>query len=86
MKTPGCISGPAIIDLRVHRIRRPLPAQDRTVALEPQRVLRNTYWLLAISMLPTVAGALVGMSLNFIALVKAAPIMTPLIMFGVMLG
>ena len=68
----------------------PLPAQgraqDRTVAVEPNRVLRNTYWLLALSMLPTVAGALVGMSLNFIALFKAAPIMTPLLMFGVMIG
>jgi FtsH-binding integral membrane protein len=37
-------------------------------------------------MLPTVAGALVGMSLNFIALFQAAPIMTPLLMFGVMIG
>ena len=49
-------------------------------------MLRNTYWLLALSMLPTVAGAMVGMSLNFIALFKAAPIMTPLLMFGVMIG
>ena len=68
----------------------PLPAQgrmqDRAVAAEPNRVLRNTYWLLALAMLPTVAGALVGMSLNFIALFKAAPIMTPLLMFGVMIG
>jgi modulator of FtsH protease len=60
--------------------------QDRAVAMEPNRVLRNTYWLLAVSMLPTVAGAMLGMSLNFIALFKAAPIMTPLLMFGVMLG
>jgi len=68
----------------------PLPAQgrpqDRTVAVEPNRVLRNTYLLLALSMLPTVAGALAGMSLNFIAVFKAAPIMAPLLMFGVMLG
>ena len=68
----------------------PLPmqagTQDRAVAMEPNRVLRNTYWLLAVSMLPTVAGAMLGMSLNFIALFKAAPIMTPLLMFGVMLG
>src|SRR4051812_48990477 len=63
-----------------------VPGADRSVAVEPNRVLRNTYWLLALSMLPTVAGALVGMSLNFIALFKAAPIMTPLIMFGVMIG
>jgi len=66
--------------------RPQLPTQDRTLALEPNRVLRNTYWLLALSMLPTVAGAFVGMSLNFIALFKAAPIMTPLLMFGVMIG
>jgi len=64
-----------------------VPGVDRSVVVvEPNRVLRNTYWLLALSMLPTVAGALVGMSLNFIALFKAAPIMTPLIMFGVMIG
>jgi len=60
--------------------------QGRAVAMEPNRVLRNTYWLLAVSMLPTVAGAMLGMSLNFIALFKAAPIMTPLLMFGVMMG
>ena len=66
--------------------RPQLPTQDRTLALEPNRVLRNTYWLLALSMLPTVAGAFVGTSLNFIALFKAAPIMTPLLMFGVMIG
>jgi modulator of FtsH protease len=68
----------------------PLPMQsrtpDRVAAMEPNRVLRNTYWLLALSMLPTVAGAFLGMSLNFIAFFKAAPIMAPLLMFGVMMG
>ena len=68
----------------------PLPMQagtrERAVAMEPNRVLRNTYWLLALSMLPTVAGAMLGMSLNFIAVFKAAPIMAPLLMFGVMMG
>ena len=56
------------------------------VVVDSHRVLRNTYWLLALSMLPTIAGALAGMQLNFIALFKAAPIMTPLLMFGVMIG
>src|SRR5215467_891888 len=56
------------------------------VAVDSSRVLRNTYWLLALSMLPTVAGALAGMQLNFIGLFRAAPIMTPLLMFGVMIG
>jgi FtsH-binding integral membrane protein len=65
---------------------RPMPMPERALAAEPSRVLRNTYWLLALSMLPTVVGAFVGMQLNFIALFKAAPIMTPLLMFGVMIG
>lgn len=50
------------------------------------RVLRNTYWLLALSMLPTVAGAFVGMQFNFAAVFRAAPIMAPLLMFAAMLG
>jgi modulator of FtsH protease len=49
-------------------------------------VLRNTYWLLALSMLPTVAGALVGAQMNFAALFRSAPIMTPLLMFAAMIG
>ena len=37
----------------------PLPPQTAgTVAVDSHRVLRNTYWLLALSMLPTIAGAL----------------------------
>src|ERR1700751_5679800 len=61
------------------------PAGVETIAA-PNQVLRNTYWLLALSMLPTIAGAWAGMQFNFIALFKAAPIMTPLLMFGVMIG
>ena len=63
-----------------------LPPPMADTAVDSSRVLRNTYWLLALSMLPTVAGAFAGMQLNFIALFKAAPIMTPLLMFGAMLG
>ena len=63
-----------------------LPQTAAPVASDAQRVLRNTYWLLALSLLPTVAGAFVGMQLNFIALFKSAPIATPLLMFGAMLG
>ena len=42
------------------------------------RVLRNTYWLLALSMLPTMAGAWAGMQFNFLALYTASPIMAVL--------
>ena len=62
------------------------PAASIPVAVDSNRVLRNTYWLLALSLLPTIAGAFVGMQLNFIALFKAAPIMTPLLMLAVVFG
>ena len=52
----------------------------------PNQVLRNTYWLLALSMLPTIAGAYVGAGINFASFYKASPIMAPLVMFGAMFG
>ncbi len=63
-----------------------LPRTGEIVVQDQNRVLRNTYWLLALSMLPTIVGAWAGMQLNFIRLFAAAPIMTPLLMFGLMLG
>jgi len=62
------------------------PAAGGEVLAQRNRVLRNTYWLLALSMLPTIAGAFVGMQFNFIGLFKSAPIVTPLLMFAAMLG
>jgi modulator of FtsH protease len=59
---------------------------DSTLDVRQNRVLRNTYWLLALSLLPVVAGAFVGSAFNFASLFKAAPIMTPLLMFGAMMG
>jgi FtsH-binding integral membrane protein len=65
----------------------PLARTGETAIVQDQnRVLRNTYWLLALSMLPTIAGAWAGMQFNFIKLFAAAPVMTPLLMFGLMLG
>ena len=67
--------------------REPMARPTTTPVVDSQnRVLRNTYWLLALSMLPTVAGAWVGMQMNFAALFAASPIMAPLLMFGVMIG
>ncbi len=69
----------------------PLPAtmsgaRDAALPISQNAVLRNTYWLLALSMLPTVAGAFVGMQFNFAAVFRSAPIMAPLLMFAAMLG
>ncbi len=67
--------------------RAPESGFDRgAIVADQSKVLRNTYWLLGLSLLPTVAGAMAGMSFNFIALFRAAPIATPLLMFGLMLG
>jgi modulator of FtsH protease len=66
--------------------REPTPQVGSAVAESQNRVLRNTYWLLSLSMLPTIAGAYAGMQLNFLNLFAAAPVMAPLLMFGVMIG
>ncbi len=50
-------------------MNQPLPTRygsySGSVTVERNRVLRNTYWLLALSMLPTVLGAWLGVQLNF---------------------
>ncbi|HEV3240498.1 MAG TPA: Bax inhibitor-1 family protein [Casimicrobiaceae bacterium] len=63
-----------------------MPGSVAVPAAEPNKVLRQTYWLLAVSMLPTIAGALVGMSLDLAAFYRASPFMAPLLMFAAMLG
>jgi modulator of FtsH protease len=65
-----------------------LPARstDQVVVAAPNTVLRNTYWLLALSMLPTIAGAYVGMAINFAGFFRTSPIMAPLLMLAAMIG
>ena len=50
------------------------------------RVLRNTYNLLALTMVPTVAGAWLGVQMNFSALFTGSPFMGSLVMLAVMFG
>ncbi len=59
--------------------------QTGTLALEQNKVLRNTYMMLAITMVPTVIGAFIGMATNFSFLAQN-PIMGSLLMFGAMIG
>lgn len=66
--------------------RLPLPSSGGALAPEQNRVLRNTYWLLALSMLPTIAGAFVGQQFNLAQVFMANPIVAPLVMFGLMIG
>ena len=59
--------------------------QIGTVATEQNKVLRNTYMMLALTRLPTLIGAFVGMSTNF-SYMAQHPIIATLMMFGVMMG
>jgi modulator of FtsH protease len=70
----------------VNHERLPRSQTGGTLVVEQNRVLRNTYWLLALTMLPTIAGAFAGTQLNLARVFVAYPIMAPLVMFGVMIG
>ena len=57
---------------------------DAAVAPEAHKVLRNTYLLLALTMVPTVIGAFVGMHTSLIVLQH--PIASSLLMLGAVIG
>ncbi|MEA3154413.1 MAG: modulator of FtsH protease [Betaproteobacteria bacterium] len=54
------------------------------LSLPQQRVLRNTYLLLALTMVPTVIGAMIGMSTA--GLIMQHPIMSTLLVLGAVIG
>jgi FtsH-binding integral membrane protein len=62
-----------------------LTSSTSSVALGTHKVLRNTYMLLGLTMVPTVIGALLGMSMNF-SFMAQHPIMATLGMLAVMFG
>jgi modulator of FtsH protease len=55
-------------------------------AVSRNRVLRNTYWLLALSMLPTVLGAWIGVQMGFFSLLAGRPLIGFLLFFAVAIG
>lgn len=55
------------------------------VSIQQQRVLRNTYALLALSMAPTVAGALIGIQLK-LSLLAGSPFLAFMLFLGVAWG
>ena len=52
------------------------------VALQQNRVLRNTYLLLALSMIPTVVGAFIGVKMGF-SLFPGSPMLSFLVFMGI---
>src|SRR2546421_993782 len=59
-------------------------APDYAVTAESQKVLRNTYLLLALTMVPTVIGAFIGMATS--SVIVANPIISTLVMLGAVIG
>ena len=55
------------------------------VLLQQNKVLRNTYMLLALSMVPTVAGAIIGVQMGF-SLFPGSPMLSFLVFMGVAFG
>jgi modulator of FtsH protease len=56
-------------------IRAGGPALSQDYALQQHRVLRNTYWLLALSLIPTVIGAAIGTNLD-LGFMRSSPILS----------
>jgi FtsH-binding integral membrane protein len=59
-------------------------ARGGTIAVEQNRVLRNTYLLLALTMVPTVIGAAIGMATG--GIIVQYPIVSFLVMLGAVIG
>jgi modulator of FtsH protease len=62
-----------------------MASQTTELALAANKVLRNTYLLLGLSMIPTVIGAAIGINLNF-SFMAQSPFMGFIVMLAVMFG
>ncbi len=60
-------------------------SQTAEASLSANKVLRNTYMLLGLSMIPTVIGAMIGISMNF-SFMAQSPILGFIVMMAVMFG
>jgi len=61
-----------------------ISAGVQDIALQQQRVLRNTYLLLALTMVPTVVGAYIGISTG--GIIMQYPIVSFFVMLGAVIG
>lgn len=62
-----------------------IPAQAGELSVTQNRVLRNTYLMLSLTMIPTLVGALIGMQLNF-GIMRTNPIMSFVVILAVFYG
>ncbi|MFN7753133.1 MAG: Bax inhibitor-1/YccA family protein [Pseudomonadota bacterium] len=61
------------------------PSQTGTLGAVQNRVLRNTYLMLALTMIPTLIGAMVGMQFNF-GFMRSSPIISFVVMLAAFYG
>jgi FtsH-binding integral membrane protein len=64
----------------------PYSAGSTDIAAQQNKVLRNTYLLLAVSLIPTVIGAAVGTNFINFSFMRSSPIMSVIIMMAVFYG
>jgi modulator of FtsH protease len=62
-----------------------VPSYGQEVALEQRRVLRNTYLLLAITLIPTAIGAVIGTNLN-LSFMRTNPILSLFAVLAIFYG
>ena len=62
-----------------------IPAQAGALSVTQNRVLRNTYLMLSLTMIPTLIGALIGLQLNF-GIMRTNPIMSFVVIMAVFYG
>jgi FtsH-binding integral membrane protein len=60
-----------------------IPAQD--YAVRQNRVLRNTYWLLALSLIPTAIGAAIGTNID-LGFMRSSPVLSFFVILAVFYG
>lgn len=66
--------------------QQPVFAGNADLAASQNKVLRNTYMLLAVSLIPTVVGAVVGTNFLSFAFLRASPILGALVLLAVFYG
>jgi modulator of FtsH protease len=66
--------------------QRPVFTGNTEVAVGQNKVLRNTYLLLAVSLIPTIVGAAVGTSLFDFSFLRSSPIIASFAMLAVFYG
>ncbi|OGA44914.1 MAG: hypothetical protein A3G25_04305 [Betaproteobacteria bacterium RIFCSPLOWO2_12_FULL_63_13] len=70
-------------ELQPIQTQAPYGAQE--ASLRQNRVLRNTYWLLAVSLIPTAIGAVIGTNMN-LGFLRASPMLSFFVILAVFYG